>query len=96
MKKIFICLIGAIILSNCEISPKKAQAQDKVLNSSYNGGDIFYKEYNVDGMKYGVFYRDDYRTAPFVVNITRDKLQTEIITENLKRLKNGKPANSTE
>jgi len=91
MRKFIICLIGAIILSNCEIRPKQAHAQ-----SSGNSGNITVDHYTIDGMDYAVFtYLTQARGSSelaggiSVVNVTRDKLQCEIIKTNLKKLKDG-------
>jgi hypothetical protein len=88
MRKIIICLIGAIILSNCEIKPKEVHAQQY---ATYDDGRITTKEYTFEGMRYVAFISGGkYETSVAVVNVTRDKLQCEIITENLKNLRNGK------
>lgn len=93
MKKLLICLIGAIILSNCEIKPKEANAQGNY--GEYGYGKVTTKEYEFEGMKYVVFISSGkYEVSTFVVNITRDKLQTEIMSINIKKAKDGKGTGS--
>lgn len=80
MKKLIICLIVAIILSNCDIGVRKSNAQNKL--PTFVGA----YEYYVGNMKYIMFYG----SGMFVVNVTRDSLQCEIIKANLKKIQNGK------
>ena len=95
MRKILICLIGAIILSNTQFSCRESNAQD----DRTPDGEISLIEKTVDGMKYMVFYvkGDAYGGKSYsieVVNVTRDKLQCEIISTNLKKIKNGNTSTS--
>lgn len=85
MRKILICLIGAIILSNTQIGCKQSSAQ-------IDGRNITTHEFTIDGMKYVVFH-DGHGISS--VNITRDKLQCEIIQENLKKIRNGNTSKSS-
>ena len=90
MKKLVICLIAAIILSNCEVRVKEVKAQ-----SSGNSQNIIVDHFTIDGMDYAVFTVVSERTynsgtnGVSVVNVTRDKLQCEIIKSNLKKANNG-------
>ena len=94
MKKLIICLIGAIILSNCKIEWKKANAQSPTAGNSQN---IVVDHYTIDDMDYAAFTvvtkqtnGNSFISAISVVNVTRDKLQCEIIKANLKKIQNGK------
>ena len=92
MRKFIICLIGAIILSNCKIEWKKAEAQQPSKGNSQN---IMVDHYTIDDMDYAVFtvvsggtYNSG-TNGVSVVNVTRDKLQCEIIKANLKKFEGG-------
>lgn len=84
MKKFFILLIVFVILSNCEISPKKTIAQNAYKLDSYQIG---YREIN--GMKYAIFSpgSTDYQTGVFVVNLTKDALEVEMLKLQIQNLK---------
>lgn len=89
MKKILLCLLGALFLMNCDISMKKSNAQ-----TGGNSQHIVVDNYTIDGMNYAAFTvvtkqtnGNSFISAISVVNVTRDKLQCEIIQSNLK--KNG-------
>ena len=90
MKKLIICLIGAIILSNCEISVKKSNANDAVFNHDLRSGQFGFHRADVAGMEYAVFYGAYYAQAPAVVNLTNDSLQHEVLLLTLKKLKDAK------
>lgn len=82
MKKSLL-LIVAVILGNCEVKPRATHA-----NSSYNWNERYhYKEEIRDGMTYGIWYvaaggdRTGYSMA--VVNLTKDKLEIELLRKQL-------------
>lgn len=87
MKKILICLIGAIILCNCEVSVQKAKAQNDLTYGTVN---VVTK--TINGMEYASFilrgsvYGGSSYTVS-TVNLTKDKLEIEFLTEQLKLLK---------
>lgn len=90
MKKILLCLFAAIVLTNCEISPRKASADDRTYYNMYNP--IYdYREEEKSGMIYGIWYVKDktsqtgYSTA--VVNITKEKLEVEYLQLQIDKLK---------
>jgi len=70
MKKILLIVL-AIMLSNCEISVRKSEAQ-KVSMGKY-GYDLKYKDVYTGGMRYNI-YSYSYRSL-VVVNVTRDSLE---------------------
>lgn len=95
MRKILICLILAIILSNCEISVKKAKAEanpnwteEQYYPAEYKGnGGTFFKRIYIDSIEFGFFQSTaTYSTGnPFVVNLTKEKLEIELLRKQLKK-----------
>jgi hypothetical protein len=86
MKKLIICLIGAIILS-CNDGGKK----DTKVGEYSNGERLYVDHYYHGGMHYVVFSGfSSYTTGVSAVNVTRDSLQCEIIKQNLKNQKNAR------
>lgn len=79
MKKL-ILLLFAIILSNCEIKPRESKAD--YFNENYSSRKVI-----VDNIEYIVFYADkNYsRTsnAIAVMNLTKDKLEIELLKKQL-------------
>lgn len=88
MKKYIIALILAVILSNCEVKVKQAQAQDPTHVSirAYNGVDIEVKKPIINGMQYAIIYEfAGYRGTMCVVNLTKDSLEVELIKKQLNK-----------
>lgn len=89
MKKFVICLIGAIILSNCNISCNQAEADDGRV-TLYDGYSWEYKYFK--GMEYVVFYSDklsqsSYTGALFAINLTKDALEVEVLRKQAEVLR---------
>lgn len=84
MNKIIGCLLLAVVLSNCEISVKKTNAQ----SSGFQWTDIGYKDYTIDSMTYRAFLaeRSSGGTSLFVVNLTKDKLEVELLKKQLEKI----------
>ncbi len=93
MKKIFLLTILAIVLSNCEISPRSANANEwKEYLQTYN---LTYQEY--DMVKYTVFPKDgityhiysygsgSQSGSVFVVNHTKELLEVELLKKQLNK-----------
>lgn len=86
MKKILICSLLAIILSNCEIrvQQSKAEMTNIICNTQMNEcitADIRY----YDGMKYLIFSTTRYDAmSPFAINLTKDSLEVELLKKQLK------------
>jgi len=80
MKKILLIVL-AIMLSNCEISVRKSEAQ-KVSMGKY-GYDLKYKDVYVSGMKYNIYNYDELTIV--VVNVTRDSLECEYYKRQLSK-----------
>lgn len=86
MKKLF-CLILALTLANCEIKPRSSVAQETGDPYSNYNGTYGYKEEIKDGMTYGIWYvrsqssQTGYATS--VVNLTKDKLEIELMRAQL-------------
>lgn len=78
-----ICLVLTIALSNCEIRVKEASAQTKneIKESHYidvrSYGGVNWARVTIDGMDYAVFVSGSGHTSPFVVNLTKEKLEIE-------------------
>jgi len=81
-KKYIIALVIAVIFSNCEISPRKAKADNCELNcSSYSMCWVSSYRYE-SGMKYLFFV--NYNGGSIQVNITKDSLECEYYRKQLK------------
>lgn len=82
MKKFVICLIGAIILSNCNISCSTSSANPEKYYDYYSWEDKV-----INGMTYRIFYSNrniSYSSAAlFVVNLTKDALEVELLKKQL-------------
>lgn len=82
MKKLLICTLAAIVLSNCDISVKQSKAQTGY-SHVYD-----YKEVVIEGMKYGIWYvtsqtsQTGYATS--VINLTKDSLECAVLRQQLK------------
>ncbi len=86
MKKIFILTILAIILSNCEISPKKANATEYTIYDGF-GRDIKYTPHIKDDITYHIYFsRGNNERSIFVVNHTKELLEVELLKKQLKDL----------
>ncbi len=91
MKKIILFTILAFILANCEISPRKVNATN--VNTHFiptsHSDDVSYYEYNNDGLEYHVYSRtsSSQNAAIFVLNHTREVLETELIRLQIEELK---------
>ncbi len=93
MKKIFLLTILAIILSNCEISPRKANAEWKEYLDTYtlskrDYNNINYTVFPKDDIIYHIYhYGDGSQDASiFVVNHTKELLEVELLKKQLKQL----------
>lgn len=78
MKKYIICFIVALVLSNCEIRTKTTHAENT--NKTW----ISVDHYIIDGMDYAAFCNSN-GGGISVVNVTRDKLQVEMLTKNINK-----------
>jgi hypothetical protein len=94
MKKFIVCLIVAITLSNCEIKVKTSNAQisrvteEEWIKTSESTG-VFVKRLNIDNMEMLVFISEgsNNRGTPFVLNLTKEKLQIEVFKKQLGLIK---------
>lgn len=80
MKKLLVCLLGAVILTNCEIGPRKANAQKdwaRQINLSQRFGRVEYVVREIQGMEYIIGSNSSTYSSPFFVNLTLEKLQVE-------------------
>lgn len=89
MKRFIVCLIGAIILSNCEIGVKQSHANDMLFPHNLNKGEFGFHRVTVSGMEYAVFYGAYMAQAPAVVNLTNDSLEHEVLLLTIKNIRNG-------
>lgn len=90
MKKILVCLILAIIASNCEISINRVKAQDErkenvvtEISPLQRHRRIEMSRVTVDGMELMVFFTSTGYTSPHVVNLTKEKLEIDLLTKQL-------------
>lgn len=83
MKKI-ITLIALVVLSNCEIKPRHADAQNS--NGNYSQRYSYHEETH-NGMTYGIWSVDDDTSqtgyATSVVNLTKDALEVEHLRQQI-------------
>lgn len=78
MKKIIICLLAAITLSNCEVKVKEAKAQSTKI--AYN---LRVTTESIEGMDFLIFYSGYESRAPYVINLTKEKLEIELLRKQL-------------
>ncbi len=76
-------MIGAIILSNCNISCNVTSAEPPEKYYDYYS----WEDRTIDGMKYRIFYSDrnlSYASAAIsIVNLTKDSLEVELLRKQL-------------
>ena len=79
-KKYIIALIIAVIFNNCEISSRKAKAED------FPYYQISSKDYFIEGMHYRIhIYKPTYdASSQTIINITKDSLECEYYRKQLK------------
>jgi hypothetical protein len=92
MKKILICFLAVMALSNCEVKFKEVKAQinpnQKELVSIGTGvsdGMPYHFEIRrleIDSMEYAVFTY--YGDAIYSINLTKEKLEIELLRKQLK------------
>lgn len=85
MKKFIVCLLGAVILMNCNIrvEPSSANAQElKYAKSTH-------VDVTIDNMLYRAFIneRSSGGTTMDVINLTKDSLEVELIRLQIANLK---------
>lgn len=89
MKKIILCLLVAVILTNCDVSvkPKEAKAEESNVVCSDNGNCVSYRNRVIDGIEYAIFYHgqagSQSGSQPFVINLTKEKLEIELLHKQL-------------
>lgn len=85
MKKYILLLFCAIILSNCEISPKKANAYYEMAHFNYSTAPshVYYNYATFSGMKYIV--ASTYEAGTVVINLTKDELECEYYRKQLNK-----------
>lgn len=84
MKKILFLLVCAIILSNCDISPRKANAYYKLAGFAYEGAgyNVYYDYATFNNMKYVI--GEAFNGGIVIINITKDSLECEYYRKQLK------------
>lgn len=83
-KRFLILTFCAIVLSNCEISPKKANAYYEMARFGTGGAtpnSIYYDYITLSGMKYVV--ASSYHGGTVVINLTKDELECEYYRKQL-------------
>lgn len=79
-----------IVLSQCDISPRKANAGNQRCGnlSHYCLDDnMGYTDFTMDGMQYRLFHTGDSFTGVFVINRTKEKLEVEKLRLEIENLK---------
>lgn len=85
MRKFIICLIGAIILSNIQVSCNQAKAE----SDSYhlldlgNSMETVYTYHEWNGMRYVII--GTYYGGNSVINLTKDALEVEYLKKQLSK-----------
>lgn len=99
MKKIFFCTLVAMLLLNCDVSVKKTKAQSEVPFGSnvfkigYPEVCVQYHTIEIDGMRLCVFASvgkgdgDLSAGGVHVVNLTKEKLEIELLKKQLQNEK---------
>ena len=89
MKKIFVLTLVVFVLFSCEISPRKTNA-DIVNISCPNVGCVTYERRTYDGFEWAIFSSTErYGMAPFVINLTKERLEIEKLKLEIKYYKNS-------
>lgn len=83
MKKIILCLLVAIILSNCEIKPREAKAEMTPIACGIDGSAncVTYKIVTVDGIEFAIFAT--YKGGVTTHNLTKEKLEIQLLQKQL-------------
>lgn len=87
MKKILICLFGAILLTNCEIKVKETKAQTPNQNTSYHlcytghFTEVVYSYKTYRNMDYVVISQREGGVT--IINLTKDELEVELLKKQL-------------
>jgi hypothetical protein len=81
MNKILICLIAAITLSNCDISPKKCYAQGEILWGTPGKQDFI--EWGMTYRMFTVTVSGGGSISTHVVNLTKDSLEVALLRKQL-------------
>lgn len=79
MKKILLIIVLFALVS---FIPKNGTYYDVTMLDNENG--VFMKSIEIDGMQYAIFFKK-YRTSPFVINLTKDKLECEYYKKELSK-----------
>lgn len=87
MKKIIFLTILFFVLLSCEFSPKKTNAE--MINLVCTEGNcITYERRMWDGYEWAVFSTTHYYSmAPFVINLTKERLEIEKLELEIEKLK---------
>jgi len=93
MKKFILLTIVAFFAMSCEIKMKGAKAEDNakygryVFSVGYSYNLIQYNTIEIDGMEYAVFggASSNHGVGVAVVNLTKDKLEVELLKRQLKK-----------
>lgn len=95
MKKILVCLLIAVVLSNCEVRVKEANAQigNRVTESEYfvipktNNAGYYINRITVDSMEFAVFvsHGSSNMGNTTVINLTKERLEIEVLKKQLNK-----------
>lgn len=86
-KRLLILTFCAIVLSNCEISPRKANAYYEMAHfgSTTTPHHVYYDYITLSGMKYVI--GSSYNAGTVVINLTKDELECEYYRKQLSNKK---------
>lgn len=92
MKKSILLTILFFGLLSCEISPRKTNAAQTTDNISCGRIDcVTYESVMWDGYEWAIFSTTDYHpTSPFVINLTKERLEIEKLQLEIEYYKNLK------
>lgn len=86
MKKKILLIFTIFVLSNCEIKVREAKAQSGSFNSTYSKETVV-----IENMEYVLLYVKNQSSQTgygvTAINITKDKLEVELLKKQLKELK---------
>lgn len=84
MKKYLICLVFAVILSNCEVKMQRTNAQIiHNINDNLGNANIYVYQYSEQGMTYRIFHTGSSYGGAYVVNLTKDSLEVALLRKQL-------------
>ena len=90
MKKLIICLLVAITLTNCEVGVRKSNAEIPIYHVMRIGeqAEVVQSTHLWKGMQYMVLVPFD--GGPAIINLTKDSLEVELLRKQIEVLNKNK------